>query len=195
MCGFPLFKTEEYTQRILDAGYDVVFVTHEPGEKFEVRRIVSSAKAKAEISLAPPPEQKKQSKITPSILYPEIKSDYRTNFRIDNDDIGIGTPLDRFYNNFHAIGLLKKLESEHRLADTNEQRILVGYVGWGGLPQFFEETNPHYEELKSILPEDDYASARESALTAFYTPPVVIKAIYKALGNMNFKSGNILEPS
>ncbi len=195
MCGFPLFKTEEYTQKILDAGYDVVVVTHEPGEKLEVRRIVSSAKEKAEISLAPPPEQKKQSKITPSILYPEIKSDYRTNFRIDNDDIGTGTPLDRFYNNFHAIGLLKKLESEHRLADTNEQRILSNYVGWGGLPQFFEETNPHYEELKSILPEDDYASARESALTAFYTPPVVIKAIYKALGNMNFKSGNILEPS
>ena len=195
MCGFPLFKTEEYTQKILDAGYDVVFVTHEPGEKLEVRRIVSSAKEKAQISLAPPPEQKKQSKITPSILYPEIKSDYRTNFRIDNDDIGIGTPLDRFYNNFHAIGLLKKLESEHRLADTNEQRILSNYVGWGGLPQFFEENNPHYEELKSILPEDDYASARESALTAFYTPPVVIKAIYKALGNMNFKSGNILEPS
>lgn len=195
MCGFPLFKTEEYTQKILDAGYDVVVVIHEPGEKLEVRRIVSSAKEKAQISLAPPPEQKKQSKITPSILYPEIKSDYRTNFRIDNDDIGTGTPLDRFYNNFHAIGLLKKLESEHRLADTNEQRILSNYVGWGGLPQFFEETNPHYEELKSILPEDDYASARESALTAFYTPPVVIKAIYKALGNMNFKSGNILEPS
>lgn len=195
MCGFPLFKTEEYTQKILDAGYDVVFVTHEPGEKLEVKRIVSSAKENAEISLAPPPEQKKKTKITPSILYPEIKSDYRTNFRIDNDDIGTGTPLDRFYNNFHAIGLLKKLESEHRLADTNEQRILSNYVGWGGLPQFFEETNPHYEELKSILPEDDYASARESALTAFYTPPVVIKAIYKALGNMNFKSGNILEPS
>lgn len=195
MCGFPLFKTEEYTQKILDAGYDVVVVTHEAGEKLEVRRIVSSAKEKAEISLAPPPEQKKQTKITPSILYPEIKSDYRTNFRIDNDDIGTGTPLDRFYNNFHAIGLLKKLESEHRLADTNEQRILSNYVGWGGLPQFFEETNSHYEELKSILPEDDYASARESALTAFYTPPVVIKAIYKALGNMNFKSGNILEPS
>lgn len=152
MCGFPLFKTEEYTQKILDAGYDVVFVTHEPGEKLEVRRIVSSAKEKAEISLAPPPEQKKQTKITPSILYPEIKSDYRTNFRIDNDDIGIGTPLDRFYNNFHAIGLLKKLESEHRLADTNEQRILSNYVGWGGLPQFFEENNPHYEELKSMLP-------------------------------------------
>lgn len=195
MCGFPLFKTEEYTQKILDAGYDVVVVTHEPGEKLEVRRIVSLAREKAEISLAPPPEQKKQTKITPSILYPEIKSDYRTNFRIDNDDIGIGTPLDRFYNNFHAIGLLKKLESEHRLADTNEQRILSNYVGWGGLPQFFEETNPHYEELKSMLPEDDYASARESALTAFYTPPVVIKAIYKALENMNFKSGNILEPS
>ena len=195
MCGFPVFKTEEYTQKLLDAGHDVVAVTHEPGDKLQVNRIVSSVKKKAEEPLAPPPERKKQTQLSPSIIFPDIKSEYRTNFRIEDDNIGVGTPLDRFYNNVHAIQLLKKLEAEHRLANGTEQRILSAYVGWGGLPQFFEESNPHYEELKGLLPEDEYASARESALTAFYTPPVVIKAIYKALENMNFKSGNVLEPS
>lgn len=195
MCGFPVFKTEEYTQKLLDAGYDVVAVTHEPGDKLQIRRIVSSVKEKTEDTLAPPPEQKKQGKLSPSIIFPEIKSDYRTNFRIEDDNIGVGTRLDRFYNNVHAIQLLRKLEAEHRLANGTEQRILSAYVGWGGLPQFFEETNPHYAELKELLSEDEYASARESALTAFYTPPIVIKAIYKAFENMNFKSGNVLEPS
>ena len=145
--------------------------------------------------LAPPPAPVKSGKLTPHILYPEIKSDYRTNYRIEDDDIGVGTPLDRFYHNVHAIQLLKKLESEHRLAQPYEQNGLANYVGWGGLPQFFEETNPHYAELKELLTEDEYASARESTLTAFYTPPVVIKAMYKALENMNFKTGNVLEPS
>ena len=145
--------------------------------------------------LAPPPVPVKSGKLTPHILYPEIKSDYRTNYHIEDDDIGVGTPLDRFYHNVHAIQLLKKLESEHRLAQPYEQNGLANYVGWGGLPQFFEETNPHYAELKELLTEDEYASARESTLTAFYTPPVVIKAMYKALENMNFKTGNVLEPS
>ena len=157
--------------------------------------VVESVIAESEATLAPPPEQKKQGKLSPSIIFPEIKSDYRTNFRIEDDNIGVGTPLDRFYNNVHAIQLLRKLEAEHRLANGTEQRILSAYVGWGGLPQFFEETNSHYAELKELLSENEYASARASALTAFYTPPVVIKAIYKAFENMNFKSGNVLEPS
>lgn len=195
MCGFPVFKTEENTQKILDAGYDVVAVTHEVGDKLQIKRIVSSVKKAAEESLAPPPEKKKHGKVAPSILYPEIKSDCRTNFRIERDDIGMGKPLDRFFNNIYAIQLLKKLEAEQRLATPEEQSILAEYVGWGGLPQFFEETNPHYSELKSLLSEDEYESARASVLTAFYTPPVVIKAIYKAFENMNFKSGNVLEPS
>lgn len=80
MCGFPVFKTEEYTQKLLDAGYDVVAVTHEPGDKLQVRRIVSSVKEKTEEALAPPPEQKKHGKLSPSIIFPEIKSDYRTEF-------------------------------------------------------------------------------------------------------------------
>lgn len=145
--------------------------------------------------LGPPPSSQKPTKVTPNVLFPEIKSDYRTNFTIDSDNIGVGTPLERFHHNIQAIQLLNKLEEEHRLADTNEQRILSDYVGWGGLSEFFEETNPHYNELRAVLNDDEYASARESSLTAFYTPPVVIKAMYQALENMNFKTGNILEPS
>ena len=133
--------------------------------------------------------------MTPHVLLPEINTDYRTNFRIERDDIGVGTPLERFHHNRMAIQLLKKLEDEHRLADTNEQRILADYVGWGGLSDYFKEDNPHYQELKELLTEDEYASARESTLTAFYTPPVVIKALYSALENMHFRTGNVLEPS
>ena len=149
---------------------------------------------KTEAPLAPPPQKVKRD-LTPHILYPEIKSDYRANFKIENDDIGVGTPLERFHHNIMAIQLLHKLKDEHRLADTNEQRILSDYVGWGGLAEFFEETNPHYNELRAVLNDEELASARESTLTAFYTPPVVIKSIYQALENMGFKNGNILEPS
>ncbi len=149
---------------------------------------------KEEAPLDPPPQKVKRY-LTPHVLYPEIKSDYRANFKIENDDVGVGTPLERFHHNIMAIRLLHRLEDEHRLADTNEQRILSDYVGWGGLSEFFEETNPHYNELRAVLNDEEFASARESTLTAFYTPPVVIKAIYQTLENMGFKNGNILEPS
>ena len=149
---------------------------------------------KTEAPLVPPPQKVKRD-LAPHILYPEIKSDYRTNFRIEDDDIGVGTPLERFHHNIMAIQLLHKLEDEHRLADTNEQRILADYVGWGGLADFFKEDHPHYNELRAVLSDDELDSARASTLTAFYTPPVVIRSIYQALENMGFKNGNILEPS
>jgi N12 class adenine-specific DNA methylase len=148
----------------------------------------------APVELAPPPKKVRRD-LTPHVLYPEIQSEYRTNFKINHDNIGVGTPLERFYHNLMAISLLHKLEDEHRLANSLEQDILADYVGWGGLSEFFEETNPHYEELKKTLTDDEYVSARESSLTAFFTPPVVIKAIYQTLENMGFKNGNILEPS
>lgn len=129
------------------------------------------------------------------VLHPEISTGSRTNFHIPTDDLGVGTPLERFNNNVNAIRLLHTLESENRLATPNEQDILSQYVGWGGLPQFFEESNAHYGELKALLTEDEYAAARESTLTAFYTPPVVIRAMYKGLSNLGFQAGNILEPS
>ena len=164
----------------------------------EIEGLVGQLKEKLAVRdkpIAPPPQKQRGGKVTPHVLLPEINTDYRTNFRIERDDIGVGTPLERFHHNRMAIQLLKKLEDEHRLADTNEQRILADYVGWGGLSDYFKEDNPHYQELKELLTEDEYASARESTLTAFYTPPVVIKALYSALENMHFRTGNVLEPS
>ena len=131
----------------------------------------------------------------PHTLHPEIPADDRRNYHIRTNDLGAGVPIERFYHNVHAIELLHKLESENRPATPNEQDILSQYVGWGGLPQFFEESNSHYGELKALLTEDEYAAARESTLTAFYTPPVVIRAMYKGLSNLGFQTGNILEPS
>ncbi|MFQ6964528.1 MAG: DUF4368 domain-containing protein [Oscillospiraceae bacterium] len=146
-------------------------------------------------SLTPPPQVKRSSGVAPHVLHPEINTEYRTNFQIESDDIGVGTPLERFYHNIRAIQLLNKLDAESRLATPTEQRVLADYVGWGGLSEFFKEDNPHYTELKNVLSDEEYASARESTLTAFYTPPVVIKAVYSALENMHFQTGNVLEPS
>ena len=148
-----------------------------------------------EEALAPPLQVKRPSEIAPHVLHPEINTEYRTNFQIESDDIGVGTPLERFYHNIRAIQLLNKLDAENRLATPTEQRVLADYVGWGGLSEFFKEDNPHYAELKDVLSDEEYASARESTLTAFYTPPVVIKAVYSALENMHFQTGNVLEPS
>ena len=148
-----------------------------------------------EEALAPPPQVTRASKVAPHVLHPEINTEYRTNFQIESDDIGVGTPLERFYHNIRAIQLLNKLDAENRLATPTEQRVLADYVGWGGLSEFFKEDNPHYTELKNVLSDEEYASARESTLTAFYTPPVVIKAVYSALENMHFQTGNVLEPS
>ena len=148
-----------------------------------------------EEALAPPLQVKRPSKIAPHVLHPEINTEYRTNFQIESDDIGVGTPLERFYHNIRAVQLLNKLDAESRLATPTEQRVLADYVGWGSLSEFFKEDNPHYAELKDVLSDEEYASARESTLTAFYTPPVVIKAVYSALENMHFQTGNVLEPS
>lgn len=140
-----------------------------------------------------PTTQRPQNR--PHTLHPEIPADDRRNYHIRTNDLGAGVPIERFYHNVHAIELLHKLESENRLATPDEQDILSQYVGWGGLPQFFEESNAHYAELKALLSEAEYAAARESTLTAFYTPPVVIRAMYKGLSNLGFQTGNILEPS
>ena len=148
-----------------------------------------------EEALAPPAQVKRSCRVAPHVLHPEINTEYRTNFQIESDDIGVGTPLERFYHNIRAIQLLNKLDAESRLATPTEQRVLADYVGWGGLSEFFKEGNPHYTELKDVLSDEEYASARESTLTAFYTPPVVIKAVYSALENMHFQTGNVLEPS
>ena len=117
------------------------------------------------------------------------------NYRITDDALGVALPSQRYANNVAAIRLLKRVEAENRLATAEEQEVLSRYVGWGGLADCFDPKHSRYEELKSLLSETEYAAARESTLTAFYTPPVVIRSIYAALGQMGFRQGNVLEPA
>ena len=142
------------------------------------------------------PQKKEQ---TGFLLHPEIPQEKRNQYRITNDELGQGTPKEKFRANIAAIQMLKKCEDEGRLATADEQEILAGYVGWGGLSDAFDESktawSTEYLELKTVLTPEEYAAARESTLTAFYTPPVVIRAMYHVLENMGLKSGNILEPS
>ena len=142
-----------------------------------------------------PPKRPRRERITFTTLHPEILRDQRHDFHITDDALGHGTPSEKYAANAAAIRTLKQIEAEERLATPEEQEILSRYVGWGGLADCFEETSPHYEELKSLLDSEEYAAARASTLTAFYTPPVVIRGIYKALSQMGFTQGNILEPS
>lgn len=143
----------------------------------------------------PPPKRPRRERITFTTLHPEVPRDQRHDFHITDDALGHGTPSEKYAANAAAIRTLKQIEAEERLATPEEQEILSRYVGWGGLADCFEETSPHYEELKSLLDSEEYAAARASTLTAFYTPPVVIRGIYKALAQMGFTQGNILEPS
>ena len=117
------------------------------------------------------------------------------NYRITDDALGAAPPSQRYANNVAAIRLLKQVEAENRLATAEEQAVLSSYVGWGGLADCFDPKHSRYEELKSLLSETEYAAARESTLTAFYTPPVVIRSIYAALERMGFRQGNVLEPA
>lgn len=123
----------------------------------------------------------------------------KVNYHIDDKLLGEGTPKEKVRRNIEAIKLLHKLEDENRLANSEEQNILSKYVGWGGLPDVFDESKDNwseeYNELKEILTDEEYKSARASTLTAFYTPPVVINAIYYTLKNMGVEQANILEPS
>ncbi len=152
-----------------------------------------------EEQIVPQFEKKKNNKITSFDIHPEIQNLERNQFRILDDNLGEGTPKERFNHNIEAIKVLKKCENEDRFATNEEQEILSKYVGWGGLPQAFDENDTswsnEYSILKNLLDENEYKQARESTLTAFYTPPVVIRAMYEALENMGLKTGNILEPS
>lgn len=127
------------------------------------------------------------------------KNQEKINYHIDNNSLGEGTPKEKVRRNIDAIKLLKKLEDKNRLANKEEQEILASYVGWGGLPDVFDESKDNwreeYNELKEILTDEEYKSARASTLTAFYTPPVVINAIYDTLKSMGVEQANILEPS
>ena len=144
-------------------------------------------------ALAPP--KSKRERVMFTTLHPEIPADARRNFRITDNELGYGTASEKYAANVAAIRCLKQIEAEDRLATPEEQKVLFRYVGWGGLADCFDERHGKYLELKSLLDEEEYAAARASSLTAFYTSPVIIQAMYQALEQMGFRQGNLLEPS
>ena len=175
--GFPIFRKEsiDYVRAHM--------------EQPDIARETTAPQTDEPPAALTPPKKKKQN----ALAYP-LDADGR-NYRITDDHIGEGAPLERFQRNLDAIRTLKTVEAENRSATAEEQAVLAQYVGWGGLADFFDEKNARYGELKDLLTDAEYAAARESTLTAFYTPPVVIRGIYAALGQMGFTQGNILEPA
>ena len=175
--GFPIFRKEsiEYVRSHM--------------EQSDIAQETAAPQTDEPPAALTPPKKKKRN----ALAYP-LDADGR-NYRITDDHIGEGAPLERFQRNLDAIRTLKAVEAENRSATAEEQAVLAQYVGWGGLADFFDEKNARYAELKELLTDAEYAAARESTLTAFFTPPVVIRGIYAALGQMGFTQGNILEPS
>lgn len=175
--GFPIFRKEsiDYVRAHM--------------EQPDMVRETAAPQTDEPPAVLTPPKKKKQN----ALAYP-LDADGR-DYRITDDHIGEGAPLERFQRNLDAIRTLKAVEAENRAATAEEQAVLAQYVGWGGLANFFDEKNPRYSELKNLLTDEEYTTARESTLTAFYTPPAVIRSIYTALGQMGFTQGNILEPS
>lgn len=175
--GFPIFRKEsiDYVRAHM--------------EQPDMVRETAAPQTDEPPAVLTPPKKKKPN----ALAYPLDPNG--SNYRITDDHIGEGAPLERFQRNLDAIRTLKAIEAENRTATAEEQAVLAQYVGWGGLADFFDEKNARYGELKDLLTDAEYAAARESTLTAFFTPPVVIRGIYAALGQMGFTQGNILEPS
>lgn len=175
--GFPIFRKEsiDYVRAHM--------------EQSDIAQETAATQTDEPPTALTPPKKKKRN----TLAYPLDANG--SNYRITDDHIGEGAPLERFQRNLDAIRTLKAIEAENRTATAEEQAVLAQYVGWGGLADFFDEKNPRYAELKELLTDAEYAAARESTLTAFYTPPVVIRGIYAALGQMGFAQGNILEPA
>ncbi|MFR0759139.1 MAG: LPD25 domain-containing protein [[Clostridium] innocuum] len=153
------------------------------------------AKAEDQVERLKPLESQTEEKTEKAV----VPSSDRHNYRITEDTLGVGGAKEKFRNNMAAIQLLHELELEHRLATPEEQEVLARYVGWGGLSMAFDENNAawaeEFKELNASLSPEEYRAAMESTLTAFYTPPVVIKAMYESLDHMGFSGGTILEPS
>lgn len=168
---------------------DLVYLTEEELERVE----------KASAPVVPAWEQPKKSKVQTFDLHPEIPIADRHNFNFASHKIEEVGKKERFRRNMEAIRILKECEQGNRFATPEEQIILSKYVGWGGIPEAFDENNSAWadelRELYAALSPDEYAAARESTLTAFYTPPTVIKAVYKVMEQLGFHEGNILEPS
>ena len=203
MAGFPVFSAEAYIQKLTDKGYFLVVAPIENEERKEYTIVPEAKENMAEIAeieiTAPAFEKPKPSRVQSFDLYLDVPMSQRHNFDLANNEIEEVNKKERFHRNYAAIKVLKDCQREDRFATPDEQVILSKYVGWGGIPEAFDEGagswQNEYTMLKSILTEEEYTSARESTLTAFYTPTTVISAMYKAMEQMGFREGNILEPS
>ncbi|MFI3325991.1 MAG: hypothetical protein R3Y35_07430 [Clostridia bacterium] len=177
MVGFPAHSLDKFTDMLKENGHNVV-VCEKESENIKTNFISANTSLEVDESVE------------------EIASiaDLE-NFRITDDNLGVGTKNEKIIYNLDAIRTLKLIEKENRPATNLEKTALSKYVGWGGIPEIFEESNTNYLLLKTSLSEDEYSKARASVLNAHYTSPTIIKAMYNAIENMGFSTGNILEPS
>ena len=164
-----------------------------PAAETATSETAPEAPAEEETILPAPKPMQERVRFAP--LHPEIPAQQRHDFRITDWALGVGSKAEKYAANVAAIRTLQRVEQENRLAAPEEQETLSRYVGWGGLADCFDEKHSRYAELKALLTEEEYAAARASSLTAFYTPPGLINAIYKALAQMGLESGNLLEPA
>ena len=214
MAGFPISSLETVQGKLKSLGISVV-VSGESGTNYfpaelpaaepetlepepptaetATSEAVPEAHAEEEKLLPTPKPMQERVRFTP--FHPEIPAQQRHDFRITDRALGMGSKAEKYAANVTAIRTLQRVEQENRLATPEEQETLSRYVGWGGLADCFDEKHSRYAELKALLTEEEYAAARASSLTAFYTPPVLIDAIYQALAQMGLESGNLLEPA
>lgn len=213
MAGFPISSLETVQGKLKSLGISVVvsgesgtdyFPAELPPEEPEMEPEPPTAEtATSETAPESPAEEETvlpapkpiQERVRFAPLHPEIPAQRRHDFRITDRALGVGSKAEKYASNVAAIRTLQTVESENRLATPQEQEILSRYVGWGGLADCFDEKHSRYAELKALLTEEEYAAARASSLTAFYTSPIIIDAIYKALAQMGLESGNLLEPA
>ena len=213
MAGFPISSLESVQGKLESLGISVVvsgesgtdyFPAELPPEEPEMEPEPPTAEtATSETAPESPAEEETvlpapkpiQERVRFAPLHPEIPAQRRHDFRITDRALGVGSKAEKYAANAAAIRTLQRVEQENRLATPQEQEILSRYVGWGGLADCFDEKHSRYAELKALLTEEEYAAARASSLTAFYTPPVLIDAIYQALAQMGLESGNLLEPA
>lgn len=212
MAGFPISSLESVQGKLKSLGISVV-VSGESGTDYfpaelppeepemepepptETEVEVSGPEVPAEEETDLPTPKPIQERVRFAPLHPEIPAQQRHDFRITDWALGVGSKAEKHAANVAAIRTLQRVEQENRLATPEEQETLSRYVGWGGLADCFDEKHSRYAELKALLTEEEYAAARASSLTAFYTPPVLIDAIYQALAQMGLESGNLLEPA
>lgn len=203
MCGFPKHSLDKYMKHLADKGYKIAVSSLENDERKTIWYAPDypedeNEKEEQNISIEPAFQAPPKANPYTFDLHPEIPITDRHNYNFAEKEIETVGKKERFRRNMEAIRVLKECEFDNRFATPEEQEILSGYVGWGGISEAFDENNDawadEFRELYTALSPNEYEAARRSTLTAFYTPQPVISAIYKALDKLGFKQGNILEP-